>query len=192
MMKSELRKLHLERRRSLSIAEQSALSSQIADRFFDSVDPSAVKNLHIFIRIRKFNEVDTSMIYYRIWRDFPHVRTFAPKSDLATGVIRDVSFDSETEFIENRWGIREPRAGESIAPSELDLAVVPMLAFDRAGHRVGYGKGYYDRHLAACRPNCLKVGVSYFGPIAGTIEASPHDVPLDMCVTADATVRPDR
>lgn len=192
MTKSELRKFHLERRSSLSVGEQSSLSSQIADRFFEGVDLSRVTNLHIFIRIRKFNEVDTSMIYYRIWRDFPKVRTFAPKSDLETGRIQDVSFDSETEFTENRWGIREPHTGETITPAELDVAVVPMLAFDREGHRVGYGKGFYDRHLSACRPNCLKIGVGYFGPVPGSIESDEHDVPLDMCVTAGGVFRFDR
>jgi 5-formyltetrahydrofolate cyclo-ligase len=192
MTKSNLRKTRLERRSSLSIQEQSNLSSQLADRFFNAVDLSAITNLHIFIRIRKFNEVDTSMIYYRIWRDFPHVRTFAPRSDHETGKIEDVLFDSETEFVENRWGIREPAAGERIAPNELDAAVVPMLAFDREGHRIGYGKGFYDRHLAACRPGCLKVGVGYFEPVAGLIEPDEHDVALDMCVTPDAVFRFDR
>lgn len=189
MTKPELRKSYLEKRRSLSVGEQSALGSKIADRFFEAVDLAAVTNLHIFIHIRKFNEVDTSMIFYRVWRDFPHVRTFAPKSDLATGTIRDVLFDSATAFEENRWEIREPVSGETIEPAELDVAIVPMLAFDKEGHRVGYGKGFYDRHLAACRPDCVKIGVGYFGPVAGMIEPTQHDIPMDMCVTPDGIFR---
>jgi 5-formyltetrahydrofolate cyclo-ligase len=63
------------------------------------------------------------------------------------------------------------------------MVIVPMLAFDRQGNRVGYGKGYYDSFLKQCRPDCIKVGVCYFEPIAQIDDAGDFDVPLNFCIT---------
>ena len=142
--------------------EVAAASSRIADRFFDLIDFSDVKKLHTFIRISKFNEVDTSNIYYRIWREWPDVATYAPKSDLATNSIRSIVFDSKTGWTENEWNIREPIGTEAAAPEQLDIVIVPLLCFDQTGHRIGYGKGFYDRLLSQCRQNCKKIGLSIF------------------------------
>src|SRR6187399_228694 len=134
MIKSELRKLYLEKRASLSVIEVATASRHIADRFFENIDLNGVRTIHSFIRIGKFNEIDTSMIYFRLWRDFPEVVTIAPRTDLATGVIESVTFDASSEWTENRWGIREPAGGEVIEPADIDLVVVPLLCFERDGH----------------------------------------------------------
>jgi 5-formyltetrahydrofolate cyclo-ligase len=86
-------------------------------------------------------------------------------------------------FQTNEYNIPEPLDQETADPSELDLVLVPLLAFDLQGYRVGYGKGYYDRYLKACRDNCLKVGFSYFDPVESVEDANEFDVPLDLCIT---------
>ena len=158
------------------------MSGLIADRFFNEVGVGGVGSLHTFIRIAKFNEFDTSMIYFRLWRDHPEIMTSAPR--LESGELAAVPFGPDTEMIESDWGIREP-PGEPIDPVEIDLVVVPLLCFDRAGHRVGYGKGYYDRFLARCRPDCRKIGVSLFPPIDEIEGIHDGDVPLDAVVTTN-------
>lgn len=188
MTKSELRKKYLERRSRLSVVEAAAMSGEIAERFFAEVDLAGVRNMHTFIRLRKFNEIDTSNIYFRLWRDHPNVQTFAPRMNAATGELESVRFEAETDFSENGWGIREP-VGDAADPAELDLVIVPLLCFDTRGHRVGYGKGFYDRFLARCRPDCQKVGVSYFPPELEIADITENDIPLDACVTPSGLFR---
>lgn len=186
MQKSELRHVFLKKRSALSPAETADLSGRVAERFFDEVGVEGVGSLHTFIRIPKFNEFDTSMIYFRLWRDHPKIMTSAPR--LESGELAAVPFGPQTEMVESGWGIREP-AGEPIDPQTIDLVVVPLLCFDEKGHRVGYGKGYYDRFLSRCRPDCRKVGVSLFPPVDKIEDIHGGDVALDAVVTAGEVFR---
>jgi 5-formyltetrahydrofolate cyclo-ligase len=67
------------------------------------------------------------------------------------------------------------------------MVLVPLLCADPSGHRVGYGKGFYDRYLAKCRPGCLKIGLNYFAPVDQGFDADEHDIRLDACVTPELT-----
>jgi 5-formyltetrahydrofolate cyclo-ligase len=62
---------------------------------------------------------------------------------------------------------------------------MPLLAFDSKGDRVGYGKGYYDRFLAACRKDVLKIGLSYFPPVSSIDDIEIFDKKLDFCITPE-------
>src|SRR6476660_391908 len=124
MTKAELRQIYLQKRRDLSTAEIAQASKQIADRFFREIELGEVQSLSTFIRIPKFNEVDTSAIYYRLWKDRPWIKTYAPKTDLATGELENLTLFPDTPLIENRWGIREPASGDAIEPASLDMVIV--------------------------------------------------------------------
>ncbi len=189
MTKAELRSMYLDKRRSLSPGEVAAASGRIAERFFGEIDLTTTSKLHTFIRIPKFNEIDTSNIFFRLWQERHDLDTFAPRTDLQTGEIKSISFDSETSFAENKWGIREPLDGEKAEPDEFDLVLVPLLCLDEHGHRVGYGKGMYDKFLSQCRPDCIKVGLSFFPLVEQIDDASGHDIPLDICITPDRIYR---
>lgn len=189
MTKSELRKIYLEKRKSLSADEIAAKSRQIAERFFATSDLSVVSLLHCFIPIEKFNEIDTSVIYQKIWAEFPAIRTFAPHANLETGEMENRLFRSESQLTENKWGILEPADDETVESSEIDLVLVPLLCFDERGNRVGYGKGFYDKFLAKCSPECLKVGLSYFPPVASIDDVGDHDIALDLCLTPNDTYK---
>lgn len=191
MTKSELTKQLLARRAELRASEIVEMSRRIAERFFAEIELAAVRDLHTFIRIAKFNEIDTSMIYMRLWRDRPQIATFAPRIDHETGIMENVAFDEQTPLVEGRWGIREPASGEIISPEKLDLVLVPMLGFDHFGHRIGYGKGFYDRLLRQTRLDCLKVGLCHWAPLGDPIETHEADVPLDLVITPDAVFRPE-
>lgn len=186
MNKHDLRQLYLEKRASLPVSQAVAASGKIADRFFENIDLASIRELHTFIRIAKFNEIDTSVLYYRLWRDFPQIRTSAPRTDITSGKIESASFDARTDWAENAWGIREPLRTVTVGPAEIDIVLVPLLCFDENGHRVGYGKGMYDRFLARCRSDCLKVGLSYFPSVESIDGVLASDVRLDLCVTPGA------
>ncbi len=78
MEKAELRKIYLERQKNLSFFDKKQKSEQIADRFFNEFDLSNARFLHCFIAIEKFNEIDTTLIFTRLWREFSNVQTLCP------------------------------------------------------------------------------------------------------------------
>lgn len=182
MTKSELREIYLKKRSSLSAAQIVENSQRITERFFASIDLGQVRTIHCFISIARFNEIDTTLIFEKIWSDFPSVRTVAPRIKHETGEMESVVLNRETEYRESRWGIREPATGKVIEPTEIDVVLVPLLCVDSIGHRVGYGKGYYDRFLRGCRGDCIKAGLSYFRPVTPIADTAPHDVRLDLSV----------
>ncbi len=81
------------------------------------------------------------------------------------------------------WGIREPKPEAAVV--DPDILLVPLLAFDRAGHRIGYGAGYYDltlAHLRACKP-VIAVGLAFAAQEIATVPATPRDARLDLVLT---------
>jgi len=189
MTKSELRKIYLDKQISLTAEEREAKSHAIADLFFQETDLTNTRFLHCFIAIQKFNEIDTSIIFERLWVEYPHVTTVVPRVVIATGDMENLVFGPETETVQNAWDIHEPTHNDYVLTRELDIVLVPGLAFDRDGHRVGYGKGFYDRFLAKCRPDCLKVGLSYFAPVDKISDAWDGDIRVDQLITSEGALR---
>ncbi len=183
MQKSELRKIYLEKRKSLSPNEIKCRSEQIAEAFFETFDLRKINFLHCFLPIEKFNEIDTQFVFEKVWREFPKVKTVLPRVNFATNEIENVKFIAETELAENQWQIIEPVDGEIIETENVDAVLVPLLCFDLRGFRVGYGKGFYDKFLRNCRADCKKIGLSYFPPIDEISDTKKFDVRLDYCLT---------
>ena len=189
MTKSELRSIYLEKRRSLSSDHTSRKSESIAEKFFTEIDLVSVRKLHCFISIPSRAEVDTTLIFERLWQDLSSIKTYAPAMNETTGDIDAVEYASATRLKPNKWGINEPVDSEIGDPAAIDLVIVPLLCFDSCGHRVGYGKGYYDRFLRKCRPDCIKAGVSFFPPVDQIDDVHEGDIPLDLCFTPEKTYR---
>lgn len=186
MNKAELRSLYFEHRKAISGDEISKHSLGIRDRFFSSFDLSDVKYLNSYIPITKFNELDTLPIIERVWADFPRVTTLAPKFNFDSGELTSVKHHRDTILLHNRWSILEPGTGDLVDPETIDLVIVPMLCCDRTGHRVGYGKGVYDRFLRRCRDDCKKIGLNVFEPVDRIDDVGEHDIALDHCITPEA------
>jgi len=169
----------------MSPQERRGKSEAISNLFFDKFRLSRIKFLHCFVPIEKFNEIDTKLIFERVWREFPHVETIVPRVNFETNEIENLKFSPETVLTQNQWNIHEPSHNERVETKDIDLILVPLLAFDARGFRVGYGKGFYDRLLKNCRADCLKIGLSYFAPVQEIEDAREFDVKLDFCVTPE-------
>ena len=185
MTKSELRKVYLERQRNLSPFERLRKSKLITDHFFRSFSFDNIKFFHCFIPIGKFNEIDTALIFNRLWKTFPKIQTFVPHVNFETREIENFNFSDETLLVKNIWQIDEPQTSETIETEKLDMILVPLLIFDENGFRVGYGKGFYDKLLKNCRNECLKISLSYFAPVKEISDVKNFDVKLDFCVTPE-------
>jgi 5-formyltetrahydrofolate cyclo-ligase len=183
--KSELRKAYLERRRSLSPEEHSRLSHAIIDRLFSEIDLRPINAVHCYIALRHFGEVETGILFDRVWNTHPRIITTAPRIDVASGEVESHIYQRGSLTREGRWKILEPE-GSKIVPAEaLDLIIVPLLCFDQRGHRVGYGRGFYDRYLRRCRSDCIKAGLSFFPPVESIDNVHEGDIPMDLCVTPE-------
>lgn len=118
-------------------------------------------------------------------------RVCVPAWDAANKAYVLVRLQPATPLVEGPHGVPEPAAPKAVDPLTVDLVIVPGMAFDHRGGRLGYGKGYYDRILATCRPTCCKIGVGYaWQVVEGALPLSGHDVCLDLVVTerADAGI----
>lgn len=185
MNKAELRKAMLQRRRALSIDEVAVRSQRIAELFFRHFNLRGGQTVHVFLPIVKNNEVNTWPIIERLRLEHPEVRVAVPVTDAAQHVLTHHHLTEESVLVENVWGIPEPKDTQLVHAHEIDLVLIPLLAFDKTGHRVGYGKGFYDRFLADCRPDVVKIGLSLEPPVERIADPNVYDVPLDYAITPE-------
>lgn len=183
MTKEQSRKLYLQKRLGLSDAEFQRLSKRLTDNFFSSLDLSSIKVLHTFLPIEKQKEINTWMIIDRIRREHPQIRLSVPKINNQTSTIESFYFEDANQLEKNTWGIMEPKQGIPTPTDKIDAVLVPLLAFDRKGNRVGYGRGFYDKFLSNI--SCRKIGLSFFPPVQSIEGMSAQDVPIDVAVTPE-------
>ena len=188
MKKLELRKTYLEMRRHLSQTEVALRSQLICTNFFFRFDLESVRFLHIFLPIVKQNEPDTWLIIGEIRKKQPEIKILVPRIKPLSNSLEHVELQETSPLRENQLGIREPQFGETYQPDQVDIVLVPLLVFDMTGHRVGYGKGFYDRFLAECRADTLRVGLSLFDGVPRIDDINAHDEPLHHCVTPQEVV----
>ncbi|WP_026461961.1 5-formyltetrahydrofolate cyclo-ligase [Adhaeribacter aquaticus] len=183
MLKTVLRQDMLQKRAQYAASETADLSKQICEQFFGAFRLEAIKVLHVFLPIEKHNEVNTWYIIRKLQAAYPHIKIVVPVSNIADFSLTHFVLTPDTILKVNRWGIQEPEGAEEVDAHEIDMVLIPLLAFDLQGHRVGYGKGFYDRFLSACRPEVLKIGLSYEASIHQITDTHPDDIALDFAVT---------
>lgn len=177
MPKRSVRSNFLAKRKSLSDELCKKLSDEILCRFIDSGRLNDVTCVALYNAVN--NEVQTTGIADYMLKQgkrlvYPRIR----------GTELDFfEITKLTDLTPGSFGVLEPR-GENLVPvTELDLIVVPGVAFDMTGHRLGYGKGYYDRTLAACREDCNKVGIAFDFQVTDKLPILEHDQVLNLLVT---------
>lgn len=182
MNKELIRKEILLLREKLQEEEKCALLQEIIDRL-NLFDFSSIKVVHIYLPLKKKNEIDTFPIIKFIHLIAPHVKVVIPRSNFKTYELENVLYEKSTVIMENSYGIIEPVGGEVIPAEEIDMVICPLLSFDTNGYRVGYGKGFYDRFLSICRPDVIKIGLSYFEALDAISDIDEHDVRLDYAIS---------
>lgn len=184
--KSEIRKLFLQKRKALSDQEVNEFNQKI-NLHFESFLPKYIKTIHIYLPIQSKSEIDTWPLIHGIWAK--NIRVVAPVMDSRNTTLSSGLITKDTHLTDNEWKIPEPLHSPEIDKNEIDAVVVPLLAFDNKGYRVGYGKGYYDRFLASINPEILKIGLSFFPPIDRISDIDPWDIPLDICITPNKIIK---
>ena len=179
MLKKELR-LNFKSRRKQFSAEEVFASGQSIGQLVRLLPVWDHNHFHIFFPIKNNNEIDTSAIINYLHSKNKQV--FVPRVKEARE-LESILLLRESKLKENKWGIPEPTDGELVEPDLIDVVFVPLLIFDKKGHRVGYGKGYYDRFLKSCRKDVVKIGLSYFEAIDEIGDLNPGDIAMDYCVT---------
>jgi 5-formyltetrahydrofolate cyclo-ligase len=182
MFKSEARKIYIEKRSSLSLQEKIKNDDLLLIQL-QTTELPFITFLLSYWPIEEKNEPNTHLFTDYLGFLNPEIVVCYPKVDLASFKMQSIQTNDDTRFIKNNYQIYEPQNGDIVNPAGLDMIFVPLLAFDKKGFRVGYGKGYYDRFLSKCRTTCLKIGFSYFEPLDAIEDTHEFDVPLDLCVT---------
>ncbi|MCE6990710.1 5-formyltetrahydrofolate cyclo-ligase [Dyadobacter sp. CY323] len=189
--KAILRQQFLQRRISLFEEESQKKNDAIYRLTKNVFKVYSKKTVHVFLPQPEKNEVDTWKLVRWFWANLPKSQIVAPYVIPGTFEMEHYELNKNTPLILNRWKIPEPDPVKSkkIHEDQIDAVLVPLLIFDKKGYRVGYGGGYYDRFLKKCRPDTVKIGVSFFEPVDEIGDLDAHDVPLNMCITPEYVYR---
>lgn len=184
MNKAEIRKQAMARRMALSLEEVIGLSEKLLLQFA-ALSFEHIHTIHLFLPIQEKNEPDTFMLARWLREHHPQIRIIVPKADFTTSLMTHHPYKGEEELQKSLFNILEPILDEEYT-GKIDMVIVPLLAFDSRGYRVGYGKGFYDRFLEG--HEALKVGLSLFENVDTITDTHVNDVRLDLCLTPEKTV----
>ena len=191
---------------SASEAKKSLRAAAVARREYSEVDSASIcSSLELFL-VRETGGSGRFVVVYdalagevdlgQLWD--PSVRQLAPQSSTETvcyAITRTPETDMNltvhsvaSDLERHRWGYRQPVPGSAEIPDEEIAAVlVPGLAFDLNGGRLGWGAGYYDRFLSRLNPGTLMIGVSD-GCIVDVVPTDDHDVPMTHIASPDGVI----
>lgn len=184
MLKSELRKLYLEKRKTLSEDKVLSLSEMVFEQFILFFKPQKGQKIHLFLSIEKYNEIDTKpFINYCCSSE---IQVFVPK--MIGDDLISIQLTSSTVLEQNNWGILEPISNADSGVLDFDFIITPLLYCDSKGNRVGYGKGFYDRLFSQVSSKSKKIGVNFFPPNENIDDVWENDVALDYLCLPTETV----
>lgn len=182
MTKPELRKKYKLLRNDLSFEEIDEKSLIIANQLL-ALNIWDKSFYHIFLTITEHKEINTDYILNILAGKDKN--TILSKSDFKTITLENYLLTDSTIIKPNHWNIPEPVDGIPIENSKIDVVFVPLLCFDKKGHRVGYGKGFYDNFLRDCNPETIKIGLSLFETEERIEDIFEGDIALNYCVTPE-------
>lgn len=186
MNKESLRQLYKTKRAELHAKERLRMDDLMLLQF-QQFDFSAIRSVLTYWPMAGQAEANTHLFSGYLRHRVQGLIIAYPITDIASNRLTAITINEDTVYRANTWGIMEPTEGESLRPDQIDLVLVPLLAFDTNGFRVGYGKGFYDRYLADCRDGVVSIGFSYFDPIDKITDTDQFDVPLTYCITPQHT-----
>nr|WP_315181769.1 5-formyltetrahydrofolate cyclo-ligase [uncultured Flavobacterium sp.] len=142
---------------------------------------------HIFLPIEAHNEVNTEFILHLLSGKDKEI--VISKSDFETRNMTHFLLTDNTKIKKNEYNIPEPVDGIEVPAKKIEVVFIPLLAYDKQGNRVGYGKGFYDKFLSECQTGTIKIGLSFFEPEELITDVFETDVKLDYCVTPNAVFK---
>ena len=179
-MKNQLKQSILEKRNSLPKEEILEKSRQIQKNLFNLDSYRKSKTIMFFVSFN--SEVHTHEMIKAVFKDKTVVIPKVEHHEIEPSVIID--FDN---LMAGQFGILEPIEAMKIAYKNIDLVLVPGIVFDKEGHRIGYGFGYYDKFLRKV-PKALKIGLCFDFQLVDKVPREEHDVPVDLIVTENGVV----
>lgn len=182
MNKKDLRERYKLLRQSLNESLIADYSIQIANQLLKIPVWDKIY-FHLFLSIEEKKEVQTSFILNLLYGKDKEV--VISKSNFEDGTMINYLLTENTRIKKNSYNIPEPVDGIQVPDSKIDVVFVPLLAFDKNGNRVGYGKGFYDKFLQSCRAETIKIGLSFFTAEDNIDDVGQHDIQLDYCVTPE-------
>lgn len=186
MTKEALRQLYRSKRAELHSADRLRLDDLMLLRF-QQFDFTSIETLLTYWPMHGQAEPNTHLFSGYLRHMVPGIAIAYPVTDNNSLTITALAVNEDTVYHTNKWGITEPKEGYVLLPEQIDLVLVPLLAFDTRGYRVGYGKGFYDRFLSGCRKDVISIGFSYFEPVDKISDTGQFDVPLSYCITPQKT-----
>ena len=177
MEKQNIRKEFLVQRKQLDVATYLRLSLLVQQRIIASKGFAGAKSIGLYSPVNcevATAQIDASARELGIQVCYP--RVVGKKLEF-------VVTESLEHLVAGSFGVAEPTAGKCIEVSSLDLLVVPGVAFNLAGYRLGYGGGYYDRLLAGQRNKTLTAGLFFESQLCKQLPVEAHDQQLDFIVT---------
>lgn len=184
LSKSDIRKIALEQRKALTEEDVHIKSLLISEQYLRRFTNASFKNIHIFLPMTKTNEVNTFYLIEKLKTLNPACNIIVPKVMPNTNDMLSILFKDEA-ILENKWGIPEPLNNDIIDPKLIDVIIMPLLAYDLKGNRVGYGKGFYDKFLNLCKNDIIKIGFSFDKPINTISNIEAHDQTLNHIITPE-------
>ena len=187
MTKQEIRDRYKDMRSRLGEDQIKWLSKDTCFNFLTFINKSDIL-VHTYLPIKENNEIDTWRFINKGWEQFEDIRFCTSVTNFKTKEMKHYHITPDTDYTEDAWGIPVPKSIERVNLKEIDMVLIPLLAFDKHGNRVGYGGGYYDRFLSELRPDVIKVGISLFPAIDGDIPTEEHDIALDYVLNPDTVI----
>jgi 5-formyltetrahydrofolate cyclo-ligase len=181
--KVELRERIRLLREGLSPEDRSRRSGAVAEALFGLPEVRGAGVVALFSSFG--SEIDTAPIIERAHAEGR--RVLLPYLD--EGVMEVAEHRPGDDLVPSSYGPAEPSRREAVDPGEVDAAVVPGLAFDRRGRRLGYGAGFYDRWLRRLRPNASRIGIGFSFQVVDRVPADGSDERVDVVITDEGVIR---
>lgn len=185
MNKKDIRKNIVNSRDKIDFTKRVQADNKIYQRLIDS-DIYRDDNIFVYISFR--SEVDTKLLIIKMLRDGKNI--FVPKISNNTNDMEAIRITSLNELEENRFGTLEPVTyNNAVDPKIIDVILIPGIAFDCEGTRIGFGKGYYDKYIKRARKDVKKVGLAYDLQIVDKINKDDHDESVDYIITEEKVIK---
>lgn len=180
MYKSIIRKEILRLRNNLKSEEKNSLDKKIFNSLIESNIYKESKKIFIYVSYN--NEVDTKEIIKHSFENNKII--YVPKINIEDKTMNAVKIHSLNELYVNKYGILEPNiVDKNDVGLEFDFIIMPGMVFDKAGNRIGYGGGYYDKYLSSLSYKVDKVALAYNFQIVDNIKTEEHDIKVDYIIT---------